>query len=410
MSGTGTTADSGAMPLPAVGQPAPPPSGGDLDVPVDDTRIERQLARADRWRHPDWSLVCQAADKRRQRRLSHQAESIAVALTEPSAESDSGWRRRLPRYWAAWLISILLHATILATLAVYALPRGSGGDEDVFYVIGDHRRSDVLSKPPQLLEVAVPSPIEIRASGSFVSPVSEPSRVVDAGALAPSIALTMFAEQDSGPVGEVSSLFGSVGAAMAASGEGREGADFFGVRAVGKSFVFLVDCSLSMSMGPKWLDATRELTAAVERLGDDKYFYVICFDQDSHRMFGPDSPEPDFVPATPENLARLQQWLLTMGTGFCSWPADSVEFALTLEPDAVYLISDGDIQDETDELLRRQNRVRTERGRRPVVIVHTIALHSRSGERQLQRIAKENGGRFVRIAGPQGTPPLPRQE
>jgi hypothetical protein len=201
-------------------------------------------------------------------------------------------------------------------------------------------------------------------------------------------------------VGDIQALFGRDGEGLAAAGTGDEGAQFFGVRATGSRFVFIVDCSRSMA-GTKWEDATRELLSAVERLGADKWFYVIFFDGESYPMFDSKSPESDLLAATDENLERFRQWLTTIELGFHTRPAASVRFALTLEPHAMYLLSDGEFEDQTAALLREKNLVRKERDRVPRVTVHTIGFHSRHGQKVLQRIAKEHGGRYVFVPPPQ---------
>ena len=51
--------------------------------------------------------------------------------------------------------------------------------------------------------------------------------------------------------------------------------------------------------------------------------------------------------------------------------------------------------------LREKNLIRGEGGRVPRVTVHTIGFHSRHGQRVLQRIAKEHGGRYVFVPPPE---------
>ena len=272
-------------------------------------------------------------------------------------------------------------------------------DENLLYVIGDTRADDVPRERPQVLEISVPGDVQVQSAGRFSAPVSAPTPIHDPGALPPTVSLATFAERSSGPVGDVLTLFGKDGEGLASVGTGEEGAEFFGVRATGNEFVFIVDCSRSMT-GQKWNDATAELLAALERLGDDKSFYVIFFDGESHPMFGADSREPGLVPATVENLQRFHRWLATVQLGFHTRPAGAVSTALTLEPDAIYLLSDGEFEDQTAALLRDKNLVRVKRQKVPQVIVHTIGFHSRHGQKVLERIAKENGGRYNFIANP----------
>jgi len=367
---------------------------------VDDDRIEAQLARSERWRYPTWPVVCVAAEKRREKRRRGQAEVIHIEADESETHPRPIWLALLRRYWAGGLISVVLHAALVIMLGVHAIQATHETDDNVLYVISDGRPGERVVERLQVLEISVPSSVRAQASGQFSSPVSAPSARQDPGALPPAVSLATFAERSSGPVGDVQSLFGQDGEGLAAAGTGDEGAQFFGVRATGNRFVFIVDCSRSMT-GTKWEDATRELLSAVERLGPDKWFYVIFFDGESHPMFDSKSPEPDLLAATDENLDRFRRWLATVELGFHTRPAASVRFALTLEPHAIYLLSDGEFEDQTAALLREKNLVRDEHGRAPRAIVHTIGFHSRHGQKVLQRIAKEHGGRYVFVPPPQ---------
>lgn len=367
---------------------------------VDDERIEAQLVRSERWRYPTWSVVCGAAERRREKRRRGQTELVHIETDSEQTQGEPDWLALLRRDWAGGLISLALHAAVVITLGVYAIQADRETEGNVLYVISDGRPGDRVIEPLQVLEISVPSSVHVQASGQFSSPASAPSAQQDPGALPPAVSLAAFAEHSSGPVGDVQSLFGRSGKGLAMTGAGDEGAQFFGVRATGNRFVFIVDCSRSMT-GTKWEDATRELLSAVERLGPDKWFYVIFFDGESHPMFDAKSPESDLLAATVENLDRFRQWMANVELGYHTRPAASVRFALTLEPHAIYLLSDGEFEDQTAALLRDKNLVRDEHGRAPRAIVHAIGFHSRHGQKVLQRIAKEHGGRYVFVPPPQ---------
>ena len=76
-------------------------------------------------------------------------------------------------------------------------------------------------------------------------------------------------------------------------------------------------------------------------------------------------------------------------------PAESVDLALKLKPDAVYLLSDGEFRDNTLSNLRLVNRVIKEDNIPDVkTAIHTIAFQSVEGGPTLRQIAEENGGQF----------------
>ncbi len=368
---------------------------------LDDQWIETQLARADRWRRPSLPLVCEVAQRYRERQvrpLTSQIDVDTAAEAEDSA-GQSETAHTLP--WGALVWSILLHAAVVATLAVWAMPDAADGEQNVLTVTGTSHRTDTLASPPRLLEISVASAAAnpITAPHPSDCPVPPP----------PDVSLVTFVQDHSGPVVDVHSLLSHRSDATERSGDGPSGAEFFGVQASGDRFVFLIDCSVTMSVGTKWMEVMRQLTTAVEALGEDQWFYVIFFSEESQRMFNTNAPEPHCLPATPQNVERLRRWLLTIKTGMSTQPAKSVKFALTLEPDAIYLLSDGeyDRHDPTLDLLSREQLNRAKDNKRQVV-VHTLSfLNSNLAARdkkKLQDIARQNGGRYVCVTqGPRAT-------
>jgi hypothetical protein len=214
------------------------------------------------------------------------------------------------------------------------------------------------------------------------------------------IVLAAFSRRQSGPVGAVAALFGKTGSGLTSVENGDEGAEFFGMRSGGRRFVFVVDCSRSMGEGGRWYDATRELADAIERLGPNQFFYVIFFDGETHPMFSGVSPEQGLLPATQENLDRFRHWQSSIRLGAFTRPAKSMQSALKLKPDAIYLLSDGVFEDQTAAILRRENLVRKNGHKHPEVAINTIGFHTRDGQKVLERIANEHGGRYVFVPNP----------
>jgi hypothetical protein len=117
------------------------------------------------------------------------------------------------------------------------------------------------------------------------------------------------------------------------------------------------------------------------------------------------------VPATAENVERLEEWFRTVELGYQTEPWPAVQLALELEPDAIYLLSDGEFSPMTRQQLSLLNyRLVDDRQVRPAVVVNTFAMHGREGANNLRAIARENGGeyRFVFVATPGGLGPVRR--
>ena len=177
----------------------------------------------------------------------------------------------------------------------------------------------------------------------------------------------------------------------------KTGASFFGAQAEGNRFVFVIDSSGSMR-GPRWESLCKELVRAIKSLSPDQDFFVISFDAFAHPMFGSAPPKGKFLKAIDRNVKRVQNWLLSIEHGRNTFPASSVGMAMKLEPDGIFLLSDGEIKDSTVTDLRIWNRKQNEDGSTNALVpIHTVLLHSLMGYETLETIARENGGTFTPV-------------
>jgi hypothetical protein len=178
---------------------------------------------------------------------------------------------------------------------------------------------------------------------------------------------------------------------------GDSGATFFGTRASGQRFVFVIDSSTSM-IGPRWDALRRELIRAIRSLSYDQEFFVISFDTIAHPMLNDFPPAGKFLTPTSENLERVNRWIGSIRHGNSTLPAQAIGIALRLEPDAIFLLSDGEIRDATLYDLRFYNRAEDSEGEDTVrVPIHTVLLDSEVGYLTLKAIADENEGVFTPV-------------
>jgi hypothetical protein len=169
--------------------------------------------------------------------------------------------------------------------------------------------------------------------------------------------------------------------------EGRSvgGGSFFGIRADGRRFVYVVDCSGSMN-GQPFERATAELLSSLANLAESQQFFVILFSTDSYPMFHP-TASPEFLNATDDALKRVKTWLREFSEGGAGTePEPSLVQALSLNPDAVFFLSDGAVPNSTADTVRTANPKK--------VPVHAIGFTNRAGETVLKQIAHENRGRY----------------
>jgi hypothetical protein len=180
-------------------------------------------------------------------------------------------------------------------------------------------------------------------------------------------------------------------------GAGTAAAKFYGKDLVGNRFVFVIDSSSSMN-GERWESLKEELIRCVKGLSPDQRFFVIGFDSECHPMFGEAPPKGSFLRPSKSSVTKLQNWLNGIRLGGQTLPASSLTMAISLKPDAIMLLSDGEIADDSIVRLRVLNRKLLNDDEYEIKIpVHTYLLHSAIGYQALETIAEENDGVFTPI-------------
>jgi len=176
---------------------------------------------------------------------------------------------------------------------------------------------------------------------------------------------------------------------------------FFGSRAGGTHFAFVLDISGSME-GTRFRRAGGELLRAIDEMDEDQQFYVALFNGRCRPMFDLLPAAAELVPATDENKARLRAWLAQVRPVGWTDPRDSLELVLDLNPSAIFLLSDGEFQ--VGPKGRRIGgitlRLTMARNRRRVPI-HTIAFEDRVNRRVLRTMADKSGGSYRYVDPPE---------
>jgi Mg-chelatase subunit ChlD len=187
------------------------------------------------------------------------------------------------------------------------------------------------------------------------------------------------------------------GLALGGKGEGegstsRAATEFFGIGGYGQSFVYVVDCSGSMTERGKFERARYELMQSIEQLYSNQRFFIIFFNDGAYPM---DADEMVF--ATEEQVERTAEWVAYVEAGGGTNPLPALLFAISLHPDAVYFLSDGQFETGAIRQLRWRNRPNRRLHIRQVPI-HTIAFMDRATEYLMRTIAHDSGGeyRFVK--------------
>ena len=191
-----------------------------------------------------------------------------------------------------------------------------------------------------------------------------------------------------------------------------QGSKFFGMAAYGDHFVYVLDISGSMARQsqignyseetfggeapmmvaqvrgrrPSRFDIARnELMRSIENLNEEQSFCVILFNARDEVMFGWNAAR--LMVATNKNKRRLGDWLTGVRPKGGTNPADALREGFDVQPDAIFLLSDGEFNHPgaADRVLH-QNVDRK-------IPLHTVAFESASSRRRLRRYSEATDGR-----------------
>jgi hypothetical protein len=226
--------------------------------------------------------------------------------------------------------------------------------------------------------------LEVSAADAAVDPV----RLFDVATIATTdiAALDALSENAAESSGFDGLALTGTGEADGVAGQGL--AEFFGIGGYGQSFVYVVDCSGSMSEARKFERAIYELLQSIEQLSSDQRYFVIFYSDDAHPM---DADAP--VLATEDQFARTREWISRIRPDGGTRPLTALVHALSLQPDAIYFLSDGQFDRHTLHELRHRNRANKRLATRQIPI-HTIAFVDRATEGLMRTIARNSGGKF----------------
>lgn len=310
-------------------------------------------------------------------------------MPEGSHDSQAAQRRRP----TAWLVSAAVHLLILVLLAGWTLTVHAPLDQVALAA----SNATPEESPMETFTIETAEPASDSTEETPIEPEIETSPVGELDWNPSQFDVTappaVTGLETSGAVATLLTGGPSAGGEAATA--------FCGVEGGGQHFVYLVDSS--GSMGSAFESARLELIRSVSMLTPDQRFYVVFFDEepDYMRLSDPQRDEPHSVFATPENKQRLARWAMTIRMDRGRAPYEPLRFALSLRPDVIFMLSDGEFPQRIEEQLRQENRLENLFGDTgPISIIHTIGYHSREGEARMRRIAEENGGQYRYVPKP----------
>lgn len=287
------------------------------------------------------------------------------------------------------MFSSVVHIVLLVALAVMSIPPH-------FQPTGVLTVSASVSpvEPEFVLEISD----EAGSIGEVASPMASETTIDASELLSKEVvlpqpelgALTTMESMASSPLNALMALGDGGGGNSAGVGIG--GTSFFGVKTVGKRFVYVVDNSNSMSKG-RLEAAIQEVQDSVDMLKPNQFFYVIFYSDTAYPLFYPKVAKT-FPNATPANKAKLREWLATVEHCLHTRGEEAMEMALNLKPDVIYLMGDGAFTDGTV----KQTLARID----PRILIHTFGfdMNKANDKAGFEAIAKKFRGDFhdVRVS------------
>ncbi|MBA4029717.1 MAG: hypothetical protein C0478_02215 [Planctomyces sp.] len=178
------------------------------------------------------------------------------------------------------------------------------------------------------------------------------------------------------------------------NGRGMVGSGIFSSKAAANKVVFVVDCSLSMNAPhlpstyrtgvptSRFQRVQLELVQAVQTLPEKTEFFIVFFSDEAFAM-----PSRGLQPASYENKEKYLKWVATSTTmpGQTD-PRSALLLALRLEPEVIYLLTDGSFRQLVQRDLLNLKQPRT--------AVNTIALGEAAAEPILKQMSEQNRGTF----------------
>lgn len=299
--------------------------------------------------------------------------------------------------------STVLHAIVLAVCSLIWLlfpeePPGAG--------LGSRLLESPLAAPPEPVELSeitapVESDIALTSGGESRTMLRQPAPKLEISP--PAVTGLSPSATDAEWIGEnVSQTYDLVGSTLAqissdgigngtGDGEGDGTGGMFGLRPVGKRFVYVLDCSRSMNHPHDSEAKTRfkrmqmELLNSVRTMSAEQEFYFIFFNDYVIRM-----PSRTLVPASHDLKVKYLTWMARLQADGNTEPRGALYAALKLNPDVIYFLTDGTFDYRVEQELLDFPQTRT--------TVHTFAFkeHLTDDMREVYSLFNTNDGARAR--------------
>jgi hypothetical protein len=183
----------------------------------------------------------------------------------------------------------------------------------------------------------------------------------------------------------------------AGGGGGGVGPKFMGIGAGGNVRTIVFICDASGSMMNKRLALNNELKKAIDKLRPIQGFNVIFFSRESKADA---LSSQQLLMATPDNKRKAYTYIDSTSFSGTSYVIPGLEIAFRQKPQLIYLLTDGDFENETNDAVLKKVR---ELAKVTPIKINTIAFVGNADKDSafidtLTSIAKDSGGVFRKVS------------
>lgn len=320
------------------------------------------------------------------------ASLVAAREKQPHARRRAWWMT--PPFW----VSCGLHGALLVVFAYWVIAVVQ--PPPLLSIVASNFDSDsVLTETP----MEMPSDLEQTAeeTPSFPDFAATPTTLSPSGLTTNNETLGTL---PTGPTGLTSGLASEASKAMGSGSRLVPGTEFFGAKAVGNTFVYVVDCSPSMLRDGAFDEAKREILRSLQSMKPKQRFHIAFFGKEIDPLtFRGSPPEEQPVSANAENLAKTMEWIQRVEIQKDGRPPiDALQAAIAMQPDGIFLLFDGDtkVKDWTTKIkeLNRSDDLLSDG--LPVAPIHVVHFFRDEYASEMETLAKENQGTYRFIPRP----------
>lgn len=183
------------------------------------------------------------------------------------------------------------------------------------------------------------------------------------------------------------------GVGTGSGGGGGKGTSFFGQRATGARFLYLLDASGSMQDYGALAVAKAELLASLAQLDAEQQFQVVFYSERCYPMEAPDG-RSQFFTATDINRTRASQFVRGISPLEGTRHLEALLTALNYKPDVIFFLTDaGEPRLSAGDL----DQIRKRNGEKSQIYAIEFGKHASLNidSNFLKRLARENRGGYV---------------